>query len=117
MGQKELKNRICLGQTPRHQNTRSTICSPLATQSSGRACGAPNTSREGAAPHSHLSKTDGEVIDEDEVMADGRGETEGKVATEMEEIVQVGDLLPFEYQLDVAGLGPAYKIQLQNMVG
>ncbi|SGY82716.1 BQ5605_C009g05589 [Microbotryum silenes-dioicae] len=29
--------------------------------------------------------SDGEVIDEDEVMADGRGETEGKVATEMEE--------------------------------
>ncbi|KDE06489.1 hypothetical protein, variant [Microbotryum lychnidis-dioicae p1A1 Lamole] len=44
MGQKELKNRICLGQTPRQQNTRSTICSPLATQSSGRACGSPNTS-------------------------------------------------------------------------
>ncbi|SGY75806.1 BQ5605_C005g03449 [Microbotryum silenes-dioicae] len=29
--------------------------------------------------------SDGEVISEDEVMADGRGETEGKVATEMEE--------------------------------
>ncbi|SCZ97583.1 BZ3500_MvSof-1268-A1-R1_Chr4-3g07268 [Microbotryum saponariae] len=52
MGQKELKNRICLGQTPyvapgspRQPKTRSTVRSPLATQSSGDdACGSPNMS-------------------------------------------------------------------------
>ncbi|SDA00140.1 BZ3501_MvSof-1269-A2-R1_Chr2-2g04449 [Microbotryum saponariae] len=41
------------------------------------------------------SGSDGEVIDENEVMADERGETEGEVATEMEEeevATEVGDV-------------------------
>ncbi|KDE07864.1 hypothetical protein MVLG_01958 [Microbotryum lychnidis-dioicae p1A1 Lamole] len=33
------------------------------------------------------------------------------------QIVQVGDLLPLEYQLDVAAPGPAYKFQLQHLDG